>query len=368
MLLTLQTFSATGGIQKMTRTLAHALTDVAARNNWTFKLLSLYDKDNDVMPQYISSANFTGFNRRRSAFAIRTLKLAMGADVVILSHINMSAIGLAIKLLNPKCKVWLIAHGIEVWRPLSPVRHWFLKKCDKVVCVSNFTRIEIIRMHQLNAAKCRVLNNVVDSFMALPTTFVKPPYLLSRYKLNVDDVILFTLTRLAATEQYKGYEQVIKVICNLKVRLPNIKYVLSGQYDKIEGSRIKQLITQYGVENHVILTGFLNENELPDHFIMADLFVLPSKKEGFGIVFIEALACGLPVICGNVDGSMDAIRNGDLGKAVNPDDLEEIENTLLDYLKEVPTIDKRQELQKRCLHHFNENGYKDKLQELLLND
>jgi phosphatidylinositol alpha-1,6-mannosyltransferase len=367
-LLTLQTFSATGGIQKMTRTLAHALTDVAARNSWTFKLWSVYDKNTDIMPQYISPANFIGFKDRRFLFAIKALKLAITSDLVILSHINMAVIGVALKLLNPKCQVWLIAHGIEVWRPLSSMRHWFLKRCDKIVCVSNFTKDEMIRRHQIDITKCEVLNNAVDSFMIPPTTFIKPQYLLARYNLTVDDVILFTLTRLAATEQYKGYEQVIKVIANLKVKIPTIKYVLSGPYDDIEEARIKQLIAKNGVEKQVILTGFLNEKELPDHFILADLFILPSKKEGFGIVFIEALACGLPVICGNIDGSMDAIRNGDLGKAINPDDLAEIATTLAHCLKKPLTANKRKELQKQCLQFFNEDVYKDKLQKLLLND
>jgi phosphatidylinositol alpha-1,6-mannosyltransferase len=76
--------------------------------------------------------------------------------------------------------------------------------------------------------------------------------------------------------------------------------------------------------DQVILTGFIDEDELGRPFLLADLFVLPSKKEGFGIVFIEALACGLPVICGNEDGSLDAIRNGELGKAINVDSMTEL--------------------------------------------
>lgn len=352
----------------MTRTLAHSLQQIALQHNWDFKLWSVYDNDHDLMPHYLSADRFKGFNIKRKTFVTNAIKIAPKANVIIITHINMAVIGLAIKLINPKCKVWLVAHGIEVWRPVSFIKRLFLKRCDKIICVSNFTRQEMIRWHNVDPDKCEVLNNAIDSFMKLPTNFTRPKHLLERYNLTTDNVILFTLTRLASTEQYKGYEQVIKVINKLKPSIPNIKYILAGQHDAIEEARLKQLITQYKVEDQVILTGFIDETELTDHFILADLFALPSKKEGFGIVFIEALACGLPVICGNVDGSLDAIRNGELGEAINPDDLVELENMLEKCLKNLPTIDTRQRLQKQCLHYFNEDNYMNKLQNLLIDE
>jgi phosphatidylinositol alpha-1,6-mannosyltransferase len=366
-LFSLQTFSTTGGIQKMTRTLAHALDQLALQNNWTFNLWSAYDKNEDLMPQYLPASNFKGFSTRRILFFFNAVKTALKTDIIIISHVNMAIIGLAIKIINPKCKVWLIAHGIEVWRSLSFIKKRFLKKCDKIICVSNFTKQEMIRWHQINANTCEVLNNAIDPFMQLPTSFAKPQYLLDRYQLFTDDIILFTLTRLATTEQYKGYEQVIKIIDRLKNKHPQIKYVLSGQYDDQEEIRIRQLIAEHRVEEQVILTGFINEDELADHFTLSDLFVLPSKKEGFGIVFIEALACGLPVICGNVDGSMDAIKNGELGKAINPDDLTELNNAVESYLKMPLTAQTRQDLQDKCINYFNEESYMNKLY-LLLNN
>lgn len=367
-LLTLQTFSTTGGIQKMTRTLAHSLYEIAQVNKWAFKLWSVYDKGSDLMAQYLPAENFKGFNVTRKTFVARSLKLAVRSDIIIISHINMAVIGLAIKTLNPKCNVWLIAHGIEVWRPLTLGKKMLLKRCDKIICVSNFTKQEMIRWHKIEAQKCIVLNNAVDPFMKLPASFEKPQYLMDRYGLKPQDQVLFTLTRLATTEQYKGYEQVIKVISKLKLKFPNIKYILSGQYDAVEQCRINQLIDAHNIADAVILTGFVNERELVDHFLVADLFVLPSKKEGFGIVFIEALACGLPVICGNVDGSLDAIRNGELGKAINPDDLIELEDALTIYLKAPLTTATRQYLQRQCLRYFNENDYMNKLQHLLKNE
>ncbi len=85
-------------------------------------------------------------------------------------------------------------------------------------------------------------------------------------------------------------------------------------------------------------------------------------------MFVEALACGLPVICGNVDGSIDAIRNGELGTAINVDDLDELEETISKYLKNPATLDKRQILQKESLHYFNEQVYRNNLQKLMKNE
>src|ERR1700733_11731593 len=135
-LFTLQTFSTTGGIQKMTRTLAHSLNSLAKRNNWSFSLWSLYDRNDQLMPQYVPAENFKGFDQSRRKFILQTIFNAKNPDIVILSHINLAVIGLLIKAVNPKCKIWLVAHGIEVWRPLSMWQSAILKSCEKVICVS----------------------------------------------------------------------------------------------------------------------------------------------------------------------------------------------------------------------------------------
>jgi glycosyltransferase involved in cell wall biosynthesis len=349
----------------MTRTLAHSLHQLALRNSWDFKLWSAYDSNKHLMPQYLPAADFRGFGKNRVNFVLKTIATAKTPDVVILTHINLAIIGLLIKAINPKCKVWLVAHGIEVWRPLSFFKRLFLKRCDKIICVSNFTKQQMISRHQSNPSVCIVLNNAVDSFMKLPVTFAKPAHLLKRYHLTAANPVIFTLTRLASTEQYKGHDQVIKVMSKLKDSFPGLRYILSGEYDHKEEIRIQKLITEYKVDEQVILTGFINENELTDYFLLADLFVLPSKKEGFGIVFIEALACGLPVVCGNADGSIDAICNGELGRAINADDLAELEEAVSEYLTTPLTDEKRRYLQKQCLLHFNETQYMHNLQKLM---
>lgn len=347
----------------MTRTLAHSLHQIALTNNWRFELWSAYDKPDDLIDQYLPAEHFKGFNINKVKFALKAI--SSKPDVIILSHINLAIIGLLIKLINRKCKVWIVAHGIEIWRPLTVIQKSLLRRCDKIICVSNYTRQQMITRHKIKEDTCVVLNNAVDPFMKLPLTFEKSQNLIDRYRLNNNYPIIFTLTRMAATEKYKGYELVIEAINGLKKQFPGIKYVLSGKYDPLEDARINNLITRYNLSEQIILTGFIEEAELSDHFLLADLFVLPSKKEGFGIVFIEALACGLPVICGNADGSVDAIRNGELGKAIDTDNLTELHNCITEYLERPLTPTKRKQLQEQCLGYFNEANYINKLQELL---
>ena len=98
-LFTLQTFSTTGGIQKMTRTLGHSLQKLAQNNKWSFELWSAYDKQTDLMPQYLPAKAFKGFGVNRANFALRAVSKSTMPDVIILSHINLASIGLFIKLL-----------------------------------------------------------------------------------------------------------------------------------------------------------------------------------------------------------------------------------------------------------------------------
>lgn len=367
-LLTLETFSTTGGIQKMTRTLAKVLGQIAKKHYWQFNLWSGYDSDADVDVNYVRPHDFKGFNKNRPLLVAKALASANQSDVVILSHINLAVIGYLIKLLNPKCQVWLIAHGIEVWRPLSFFKKRLLATCDKIISVSNFTKQKVLDLHNADAAKCLVLNNALDPLIKLPANFIKPDYLSKRYNLTAQNKVVFTLTRLASSEQYKGYEKVIEAIGLLKKDFPGIKYLLSGKYDNIEETRIKRLINKFGVQDQVIVTGYIDEAELEDHFLLADLFILPSKKEGFGIVFIEALACGLPVICGNQDGSRDAVKNGELGKTVNADSIPELTAAMTSYLQSPLSTADRKALQDKCIAYFNADNYRDTLEKLLINE
>lgn len=119
-----------------------------------------------------------------------------------------------------------------------------------------------------------------------------------------------------------------------------------------------------GVLDKIILTGFIPEENLVEYFKTADIYVMPSVKEGFGIVFVEAMYYGLPVIAGNKDGSVDALLNGELGILVDPLN----HRQLLDAISEV--IEDKDEYTPNKLNlmdHFGYDVYKRNLGEVLWN-
>src|SRR5262249_25265519 len=100
--------------------------------------------------------------------------------------------------------------------------------------------------------------------------------------------------------------------------------------------RLEALATEKGVAEKVRFAGLVPLKELPDYFRLADVFVMPSMCEGFGIVFLEAMASGIPVIGGNKDGSVDPLADGVLGTARNPEDDKELASAICTALGSVP--------------------------------
>jgi phosphatidylinositol alpha-1,6-mannosyltransferase len=365
MLLTLETFKSTGGIQHMTRTMAWSLNNLAEENDSEFQLWSLHDNHRDLNEAYLPTNRYKSFDGNKFSLLKNLLLHIKWPQLVIISHVNLAIAGLIIKLFNSKCRVWVVAHGIEIWSDLSPIKRRLLDKCDTIVCVSKYTKKQLIAQHRVPEGKCVVLNNALDPFFAAPQTFEKPVELLRRYNISINDKVLLTLTRINGAEQYKGYDRVITAVAALKKNFPNVKYILAGKSDLQEQTRLEQLVVEHHLQDCVIFAGFIDQSQLTNHFLLADIFVMPSKGEGFGLVLIEAAACGTTVICGSADGSVDAIKNGELGLAIEPDNTDALIAAITKQLQLPLDFEKRKLLQQKCLEHFKAGLYKEKLNTLI---
>ena len=127
-----------------------------------------------------------------------------------------------------------------------------------------------------------------------------------------------TVSRLAALERYKGHDRIIAALPLIRARCPQVLYLIAGEGD--DRQRLETLAQQSGVAQLVRFTGPISPQELQGIYGLADVFAMPSTGEGFGIVFLEAAASGLPIVAGNVDGSVDALADGALGTLIDPND------------------------------------------------
>lgn len=361
--LTLHTFSLTGGIEKVGRAFTKVLGNLCNEKKIaSFQALSMYDYLPDT--NYVSSENFKGYEGNRISFAISAFKKGSSADTIIMSHINLLIFGWLIHKISSKKRIILLAHGIEVWDNLKKWKLKFIQDHCEVWAVSQFTAEQLIKQN-VPKKNIKILNNCLDPHFKTPISFNKPAELLNRYQLTNDQPVLFTLTRMSHQEQYKGYDQVIASMVSLIKKHPNLHYILAGKADNAEASRIKKLITKYNLQKHITLTGFLPDAEINDHFLLADAFIMPSQGEGFGIAFIEAAACGCISIAGNIDGSVDALLQGELGKLVNPNNQTAITNAIDEVISLTDRTKTSQIVQEKCLKHFSFEKYQMKVYDLL---
>jgi phosphatidyl-myo-inositol dimannoside synthase len=359
--LTLRVFSATGGIEKVCRIAGKALHENSIRFQRRLRVFSMHDPAAAALGNlYFPSELFTGFDAHKIQFVRKAVQQGAGCGVVILSHINLLLAAWLIKKISPHTKIILLAHGIEIWYALTPLQKKMLACCDEIVSVSQYTSDKVMAVQSIAPAKCTVLNNCLDPFLPLPQNALTTQAFYAKYHCSAQDTIVFTLSRLSGTEHYKGYDIVLQAIRELAV--PGLKYLLAGKYDAVEKAKLDKLIATLDLQSKVILPGFVPDEDLACLFTMADLYVMPSSKEGFGIVFIEAMYYGVPVIAGNADGSADALLNGELGLLVNPQSVAEVkaamEKILQDPAKHQPDAVLLRE-------NFGYEAYKRKVNALL---
>jgi phosphatidylinositol alpha-1,6-mannosyltransferase len=358
--LCLEVFSCTGGIQKVSRAMAKALQELNSEST----VYALCDVMKDLNEDYLARKSFGGFNRNKVIFSISSFLKAFSCHTIMLAHINLLPVSYLIKLFSPSKRIVLIAHGIEVWRTMNRLQKYFLNKHVDIWAVSEFTKNQLIIKNQIKEDRILILNNCLDPFFEVPST-EKHHNLKTKNACKIlPGKVVFTLARLSAQEHEKGYDLVIQCMPKLLESHPGLKYLIGGACGLQEKRRICNMINALNLQNCVSLIGYIPETALRSYYFQADVFAMPSKKEGFGLVLIEAAASGCEVIAGNQDGSTDALLNGKLGILVDPSSAKQIAEALLRALS-TPCRQYAKARQQLALSTFSFESYKRKIKELL---
>jgi glycosyltransferase involved in cell wall biosynthesis len=305
-----------GGIAQYNRDLLDALS--ASERVETIVSLTRHSPDPGfALPAKLSESVLPG-NPVRYAMKAAACALKLRPDVILCGHFNLLPVAVMMKRLIG-CPVVLEAYGIEAWQRESALRMWSIQQVDLVISISRFTREQLMHWSGLEPHKIKVVPNAVH--LQHYKQAEKPDYLVRRYGLEGKRVLL-TIGRLPGSERYKGHDRIISLLLELSAAFPDLVYLIVG--DGNDRARLEDVVRATGNQDLVVFAGRIPEAEKIDHYNLADAFAMPSLSEGFGFVFLEAAACGLPVLGGSRDGSRDAMVDGRLGVLVDPEDADDL--------------------------------------------
>lgn len=305
-------FGGEGGIARFNRDLLGAIAAAPAVERVDVLCRHAAAQD-EALPPKLAQAHVAG---GRTAYALRALMRATARkryDIVLCSHLHLAPVAAAAAKLQ-RAPLWLQLHGIEAWQRPGRLRQCAAESAALVTSISRYTRRRFLEWAVIEPSRARVLPGTVDARF---TPGPRPAALAQRLGVPGKRVLL-TVSRIDKGDRYKGHDTVIAALAQLAPRVPDLDYVIVGDGD--DRGRLEQLARQLGVDRRVHFAGRVSDSELVDYYRLADAFVMPSAKEGFGIVFLEAAASGVPVIGGDRDGSVDALGDGALGSAVAPGD------------------------------------------------
>jgi phosphatidylinositol alpha-1,6-mannosyltransferase len=251
----------------------------------------------------------------RIPYAIAAIQVALTKRprLIFCGHLYMAPLGALIARLT-RAKLIVQMHGIEAWTRPRRLYRSAVEAADLVLCVSRFTRSAVRGWAAIEPERIVVLPNTIREH------FTPGDASRLRAALGVQDkCVLLTVGRMDSRERYKGHDRVIDAIPILVAAGHDVVYLIVGEGDDRE--RLAARARGLGVVERVRFIGSVEGPRLVEFYRAADLFVMPSTDEGFGIAFLEAMASGTPALGLAVAGANDALADGELGVLVAESEL-----------------------------------------------
>ena len=305
----LEVFSGEGGIQSYVKDILQAYSDLGSEAD-VFLLRDSAAVDHPfesgaIAFHYLKTQNAT-IGRIRFAITLLIHLLKNRPQRVFCGHINLAP--LIQTLCRPlRIPYTVLTYGKEVWEALPPAQQIALQRADRVWTISRYSGDQACLTNHLDRDRLDFLPCAVDGEVFTPGA--KSSELIERYQL-AGSKVLMTVARLWSGDPYKGVDVTIRALAEIACSFPQVKYLVIGRGD--DQPRLARLAEELGVSDRVIFAGFVSTEDLVSHYRLADAYIMPSQ-EGFGIVYLEAMACGVPVLSGDADGSADPLQDGELG-------------------------------------------------------
>jgi phosphatidylinositol alpha-1,6-mannosyltransferase len=220
---------------------------------------------------------------------------------VLCTHMNMAPIALPGVMRGSKLNIALL--GIEAWRPLRRRDHFCVRQATNLIAISQHT---VNRFHETNPQLMKVPVQVCH--LCLPLQVPIPPQ-------NEDDPpFALIVGRMSSEERYKGHDELLDVWPEVAKRVPNAGLTVVGSGDDLE--RLRAKAQKLGLSSHVRFLGRVSDATLAELYARCAFFAMPSRDEGFGLVFLEAMRAGKACLGGSGAAS-EIIEHGRTGFIVD---------------------------------------------------
>lgn len=297
LLLAPEIFASEGGIPRILQLYLKALSELAGPTD-KIRLLALNDPMLDSRDLRRTSSerldDWYVCGGKKSRFIRAAFKLSRHCDRIICGHVGQLPVALAAKTLNPRLRYHLVAHGIEVWRKFKLPERLALRGAARIFCVSDYTRRELLKYCPLPDGRAVVLHNALDPFFEIAPGDPRP-----------ERPVILTVARLSAAERYKGVDHLIRAMTVVRAARPDAILRVIGRGDDLH--RLQRLRRELGLDGAVEFLGFVDDRRMKAELKSCSLFALPSRCEGFGLVFLEAMACGRPCLGARAGGVPEVI-------------------------------------------------------------
>jgi len=301
LLLTPDLFTGDGGITRILRLYLKALCEISVTGD-AVRVVSLNDRliDSADLRRYSNGrlAEWEVCSRSKAHFCGAAIRMGLRSNRIVCGHVGQLPIAWAAAKLWRRTPYYLVAHGIEVWRPFSFLERRAIRGARRVLCVSEFTRGQLLENCRIPPERAVILPNALD-----PRLDTRTPV----FAAGPSPVIL-TVSRLSAADSYKGIDQLIAAMPAVREQVPLARLRIVGRGDGLPA--LQRLAQDLVLGDAVEFAGYVSDSELHGEFRRCRMFALPSQKEGFGLVYLEAMAHGRPSL---------GARSGGVPEVITPD-------------------------------------------------
>jgi len=303
------------------------------------------------------------FQRARFVTTVLLYLIFRRPDFVWCTHVDLARVASCLQRFG--APPFLIScHGIEVWSPQPAEKLKTLRRAHRLICVSEFTRPSLLTALPLQPGQVITLPNSIDPPPIEDSRDTSRRWLQEQHRIPQDHHIIFSLARMHPADREKGYGKTLEAVARLNRDGHPCTYIAGGGGE--DGAWLQERASVYGCTDKLVCPGLLPEDLLPRYYQGSDIFALPSKKEGFGLVFLESLFCGTPVLAGNRDASPEPLLGGELGLLCNPDSVSELYCALKSFIetRDHP-LKNASRLMQRVNQEFGPVQYQQRLQNIL---